>query len=173
MGAKHGRIGNERVANRNCVFERSIGAAETQDRGEISAVVGGPAEDHGSKEPSGITSAHELFLHEPDGGRGAIGVAGERVVEGNGSDRTNPFQYLEPPRLPASKGGQDSGPKKTQWTDAIFENVKLVNAEVDADLEPIRISVDTQATINVGPYSRGGRSRGIKAIKALDHVDEV
>jgi hypothetical protein len=59
--------------------------------------------------------------------------------------------------------------KKTEWTDAIFENVKLVNAETDADPETIRISVDTKATINVGPYSKGGRSRGLQAVKALDH----
>ena len=47
--------------------------------------------------------------------------------------------------------------------------MKLVNAEADADPETIRISVDTKATINVGPYSRGGRSRGLKAVKASDH----
>ena len=43
---------------------------------------------------------------------GAIGVAGEGMAEGNGSDRTNPFKYLESPRLQASKCGQNSGPKK-------------------------------------------------------------
>ena len=169
MGESHGGIGNERVANRHRVPERSIGATETKDGGEISAVVGGPTEHHRSGEPSTIASAHELFLHEPDGGRGAISVAGEGVVEGNGSDRANPFQYLESPRLQTSECGQDSGPKKTAWTDAIFENVKFVNAEADADPETIRISVDTKATINVGPYSRGGRSRGLKAVKASDH----
>ena len=47
--------------------------------------------------------------------------------------------------------------------------MKRVNAEADADPETIRISVDTKATINLGPYSRGGRSRGLKAIKASDH----
>jgi hypothetical protein len=149
--------------------ERSIEAAETQDGGEISAVIGGPAEHHGSGEPGGIASAHELFLHEPDGEGSAIGVAGEGVVEGNGSDRTNPLQCLESPRLSASEGGQKSGPKKTKWTDAIFENVKFVNAQADADPETIRISVDTKATIHVGPYSRGGRSRGLQAVQAADH----
>jgi hypothetical protein len=33
----------------------------------------------------------------------------------------------------------------------------------------MRISVDTKATVHVGDYSRGGRSRGIVAVKALDH----
>ena len=32
----------------------------------------------------------------------------------------------------------------------------------------LRISIDTKATVHVGEYSRGGRSRGITAVKALD-----
>jgi len=44
-----------------------------------------------------------------------------------------------------------------------------LNAQADADLKTIRISVDTKATINVGPYSRGGCSRGLHAVKAADH----
>ena len=59
--------------------------------------------------------------------------------------------------------------KKTGHTDAIFGNVKLINAAADADPETIRISVDTKATVNIGPYSRGGFSRGSKAVRAADH----
>ena len=33
----------------------------------------------------------------------------------------------------------------------------------------MRISVDTKATVHVGEYSRGGRSRGVVAVNALDH----
>ena len=29
--------------------------------------------------------------------------------------------------------------------------------------------MDTKATVHVGEYSRGGRSRGVVAVKALDH----
>jgi len=47
--------------------------------------------------------------------------------------------------------------------------VKRVNGEADTDPQAIRISLDTKATINVGPYSRGGCSRGLKAVKAVDH----
>ena len=47
--------------------------------------------------------------------------------------------------------------------------MKRVNAEADADPQALRISLDTKATINVGPYSRGGRSRGLQAVKAADH----
>ena len=44
-----------------------------------------------------------------------------------------------------------------------------MNAEADMDPKALRISMDTKATIKVGDYSRGGRSRGNKAVAALDH----
>ena len=44
-----------------------------------------------------------------------------------------------------------------------------MNAQADADEHTLRISIDTKATVHVGEYSRGGRSRGIEAVKALDH----
>jgi len=44
-----------------------------------------------------------------------------------------------------------------------------VNALADLDEHILRISIDTKATVHVGDYSRGGRSRGIEAVKALDH----
>jgi Rhodopirellula transposase DDE domain len=44
-----------------------------------------------------------------------------------------------------------------------------MNALADTDPDTMRISIDTKATVNVGEYSRGGRSRGAEAVKALDH----
>ncbi len=44
-----------------------------------------------------------------------------------------------------------------------------MNAQADEDPETLRISIDTKATVNVGRYSRGGRSRGRKAVTASDH----
>jgi hypothetical protein len=44
-----------------------------------------------------------------------------------------------------------------------------VNALADANAETMRISIDTKAIVHVGDYSRGGRSRGVVAVKALDH----
>jgi hypothetical protein len=44
-----------------------------------------------------------------------------------------------------------------------------VNALADADAQTLRISIDTKATVHVGDYCRGGRSRGLVALKALDH----
>lgn len=39
----------------------------------------------------------------------------------------------------------------------------------DADAESLRISMDTKAMVCIGAYSRHGQSRGLKAVKALDH----
>jgi len=44
-----------------------------------------------------------------------------------------------------------------------------VNALADLDEHTLRVSIDTKATVHVGDYSRGGRSRGVDAVKALDH----
>jgi hypothetical protein len=44
-----------------------------------------------------------------------------------------------------------------------------VNAQADEDPETLRISMDTKATVNVGEYSRHGRSRGLEPVKAWDH----
>ena len=44
-----------------------------------------------------------------------------------------------------------------------------MNAQADADPETLRLSIDTKATVQVGLYSRGGKSRGLKAVEAWDH----
>ena len=44
-----------------------------------------------------------------------------------------------------------------------------MNTLADADPHTLRISIDTKATVHVGEYSRGGRSRGVVAVRALDH----
>jgi len=45
--------------------------------------------------------------------------------------------------------------------------VNRVNAAADADPAVLRISLDAKATVKIGPFSRGGRSR--LAVKAADH----
>ena len=47
--------------------------------------------------------------------------------------------------------------------------MKRENSAADADTESARISVDTKAVINIGPYSRGGLSRGLRPVAAADH----
>ena len=45
--------------------------------------------------------------------------------------------------------------------------MKEVNEAADADDQTLRISMDAKATVKVGPFSRGGKSR-VK-VKAADH----
>lgn len=48
--------------------------------------------------------------------------------------------------------------KKTKHTDAIFENVKAVKAESEADPQTLEISVDTKTKVKLGEYSLGGKN---------------
>jgi Rhodopirellula transposase DDE domain len=58
-------------------------------------------------------------------------------------------------------------PKKVPKTDAIFEQLKVVNPEADKADDTLRISIDAKATVNIGPFSRRGRSR--TGTEAADH----
>ena len=58
-------------------------------------------------------------------------------------------------------------PKRVPQTDAIFDQLKRVNSEADRARDTLRISIDAKATVNVGPFSRRGRSR--TGTKAADH----
>ena len=57
--------------------------------------------------------------------------------------------------------------KKIPETDAIFEEIHLVNQEADKNEGVLRISLDTKATVKIGPFSRGGYNR--QGANACDH----
>lgn len=57
--------------------------------------------------------------------------------------------------------------KKIPETDAIFEEVHQVNYRADHDEGILRISLDTKATVKIGPFSRGGYNR--QRENACDH----
>jgi hypothetical protein len=57
--------------------------------------------------------------------------------------------------------------KRIPETDAIFEQIDKVNEAADADPTVLRFSMDAKATVLVGLFSRGGRTRVV--VKALDH----
>lgn len=59
--------------------------------------------------------------------------------------------------------------KKIPETDAIFENVDKVNRQADESPETLRISIDTKAKVNIGDFSRDGKTREKEPEKALDH----
>lgn len=58
-------------------------------------------------------------------------------------------------------------PKKIPETDAIFAQVTRINQAADAADEVLRLSVDAKATVTVGPFARGGKSR--VQVAAVDH----
>lgn len=57
--------------------------------------------------------------------------------------------------------------KKIAQTDAIFSYVHMANRIADETEGVLRISIDTKANVNIGPFSRGGYSR--QEVQACDH----
>jgi hypothetical protein len=57
--------------------------------------------------------------------------------------------------------------KKIPQTNAIFERLKEINPQADASSDALRLSLDAKALVQVGEYSRKGKSRVRK--KAADH----
>ncbi len=49
--------------------------------------------------------------------------------------------------------------KKTEHTDALFENVKRVRQASQDELRTLEISVDTKTKVKLGKYSLGGKSQ--------------
>ena len=49
--------------------------------------------------------------------------------------------------------------KKVAQTDAIFAEMRQVHEDADAGRDVVRVSLDTKATVKIGPFSRGGHSR--------------
>jgi hypothetical protein len=58
-------------------------------------------------------------------------------------------------------------PKKVKQTDAIFANVKEVHQQAESEEHTLRLSLDSKATVLIGPFSRGGQSR--TGTKGSDH----
>ena len=58
-------------------------------------------------------------------------------------------------------------PKRVEQADAIFDQLKAVNPEADRAKDTLRVSIDAKATVDIGPFSRRGRSR--TKTKAADH----
>ena len=82
-----------------------------------------------------------------------------------------PLGQTEPAGVLPEKSGQEPAPKKLPETDAIFAQVKQRNEEADADECTLRLSMDAKATVKVGPFARGGKSRVLT--KAADHDFEA
>ncbi len=59
--------------------------------------------------------------------------------------------------------------KKIEQVDEIFKNVWERNRQSDEDPESLRVSIDAKAKVNIGEFSRNGKSRDKEAKKASDH----
>jgi len=59
--------------------------------------------------------------------------------------------------------------KKIKQVDEIFNNVWEANRQSDEDPESLRVSFDSKAKLNIGDFSRNGKSRDPEAKKAADH----
>lgn len=59
--------------------------------------------------------------------------------------------------------------KKIKEVDQIFENTWEANRQSDDDPESIRISIDAKAKVDIGDFSRNGKSRDKHAKQASDH----
>lgn len=57
--------------------------------------------------------------------------------------------------------------KKIPETDAIFEQLDQVHTAAESDETVLRLSLDAKATLQIGPFSRRGKTRVI--VKAADH----
>jgi hypothetical protein len=81
-------------------------------------------------------------------GHPEAGLPGERALR----DILNRMNY----RLKRIQKGKPL--KKTEETDAIFDNVKGVRESVKDDPETLEISMDTKAKVGLGDYARGGKN---------------
>jgi Rhodopirellula transposase DDE domain len=58
--------------------------------------------------------------------------------------------------------------KKVKENEAIFANVQAVHRQAESEGSPtLRLSLDSKATVSIGPFSRGGQSR--TGTKGADH----
>ena len=60
--------------------------------------------------------------------------------------------------------------KKTEHTDAIFDNVKSVRAATVNAPQTLEISVDTKAKVKLGEYSQGGKNKNRQRRKRSQSV---
>jgi len=63
--------------------------------------------------------------------------------------------------------------KKIPETDAIFDQVIRRNQAADAAPDVLRVSLDAKATIQIGPFARGGKSRVQVAAAVHDFAPEA
>ncbi len=152
-GIEEQQLSAEQLANRK---SRNAGKKRSEDRNPQLAIdIRLIVEPHTQTDPELKTerrytnlSAAEVRQALLDRGYSQANVPSERTMR----DILNRMNY----RLKRIQKGKPL--KKTKDTDAIFENVKAVRAEAQADPETLEISIDTKTKVKLGEYSMGGKN---------------
>jgi hypothetical protein len=107
-----------------------------------------------------------LVVHTPDRRQCPARAREARVCRRRAALAWHDGRDPQPQRLPAAPGAQSQARKKVPQTDAIFDNIQVKDGAGN-DPSVARGSIDCKATVNIGPYSRGGKTRGDN--RAADH----
>ncbi|MCG8347684.1 MAG: hypothetical protein MI924_07885 [Chloroflexales bacterium] len=75
------------------------------------------------------------------------------------ADRAHDCAHIDRSGVRPDQGGEDPNPKKIPATDAIVAQLATVNHAAAAAPATVRIAMDAKATVNIGPFARGGTSR--------------
>jgi hypothetical protein len=110
--------------------------------------------------------SHDIVVHPFDSRGSHQAVAGTRICGRSVALAKRHVGSVEPERLPVTSGDQGQTPKKAPETDTIFANIQKHDRACQGEAV-MRLSVDCKATVNIGDYSRGGKTRGDN--KAADH----
>jgi hypothetical protein len=130
---------------------------------EVAQALWELAESHAQQDPTFRTT---LSFTPPDRGGSHQAVASAGIC---GRCPAFPKRYVEsvePQRVPVAPGAQGQTPKKVPETDAIFANIRERDRD-SQDEAVMRLSMDCKATVKIGDYSRGGKTRGDH--RAADH----
>ena len=117
--------------------------------------------------PTGSDLPHHAFVYSTDGGGSAEAVARAGLRGRSSAIAEHDGGGAQSQRLPAAPGAQSQTPKKIPETDAIFANLHEKDRKAREGGQTKRLSMDCKATVNIGDYSRGGKTRGDN--KAADH----
>ena len=74
--------------------------------------------------------------------------------------RADDHHQAQPSGLLSREGRQKPAPKKIPQTDAIFDQVNRIHQAADSAADVLRVSIDAKATVKIGPFRGGSRSRG-------------
>jgi len=109
-------------------------------------------------------------LHKSLCRRGSAGSVGPRLFAIRCPQRTDDARHSQSNELPFETNSKGKPLQKTKETNGIFENIKTVRAEAEADPETLEISIDTKTKVKLGKYSMGGKHELILKATSRRHL---